>query len=57
MVDFWDVDALANKICAALTYDALTREMVERSREELKALTWDRAARGIEEVYRKVISG
>jgi len=26
-VDFWDVDELAGKICAALTYDALTREM------------------------------
>ena len=53
-VDYWDVDELANKICAALTYDALTREMIERSREELKAITWDRAARQIEEVYRKV---
>lgn len=55
-VDFWDVDELAGKICAALTYDALTREMVERSREELRAMTWDRAAREIEEVYKKVIS-
>jgi glycosyltransferase involved in cell wall biosynthesis len=53
-VDFWDVDELAGKICAVLTYDALAREMVERSREELKALTWDRAAREIEEVYKKV---
>jgi len=53
-IDSWDVDELADKICAALTYDALTREMVERSREELKALTWDRAARQIEEVYEKV---
>jgi glycosyltransferase involved in cell wall biosynthesis len=50
------VDELANKICAGLTYDALTREMIEQGREELKAITWDRAARQIEEVYRKVIS-
>jgi len=55
MVDYWDVDELASKICAALTYDALTREMVERSREELKAITWDRAAKQIEDVYKKVI--
>jgi glycosyltransferase involved in cell wall biosynthesis len=55
-VDFWDVDDLAGKICAALTWDALTREMVERSREELRALTWARAAAGIEEVYKKVTS-
>jgi glycogen(starch) synthase len=53
-VDFWDVDDLAAKICAVLTYDALAREMVERSREELRALTWDRAARQIEEVYKRV---
>jgi hypothetical protein len=31
--------------------------MVERSREELKAMTWDRAAAEIEEVYRKVTGG
>ncbi len=55
-VDFWDVDDLAGKICAALTWDALTREMVERSREELRALTWGRAARQIEEVYKKVVN-
>jgi glycogen(starch) synthase len=54
IVDFWDVDELANKICAVLAYDALAREMVERSREELGALTWDRAAREIEEVYKQV---
>jgi glycogen(starch) synthase len=56
-VDSWDVDELANKICAALTYDALTREMIEQGREELKAITWDRAAKQIEEVYKKVIGG
>ncbi len=53
-IDAWDVDDLADKICAALTYEAMTREMVERSREELKAITWDRAARQIEEVYEMV---
>lgn len=53
-VDFWDVDDLAGKICAALTWDALTRELVERSRDELRTLTWGRAARQIEEVYRRV---
>ncbi len=53
-VDFWDVHELAGKICAVLTYEALAREMVERSREELASVTWDRAARRIEDVYRKV---
>jgi glycosyltransferase involved in cell wall biosynthesis len=53
-VDFWDVRELAGKICEVLTYEALAREMVERSREELAAVTWDRAAGQIEDVYRKV---
>jgi len=53
-VDFRDVDDLAGKICAVLTYEALAREMVERSREELAGITWDRAARQIEEVYEQV---
>ena len=54
-VDYWDVDGLAERICAVLSYDALAREMAERSRRELETITWDRAARQIEKVYRKVI--
>jgi len=53
-VDFWDVDELAGKICAVLSYEALAREMVERGREELETITWERAARLIEDVYEKV---
>lgn len=53
-VDFRDVRELAEKICAVMTYEALAREMVERSREELTAITWDRAAGQIEDIYEKV---
>ena len=56
-VDFWDVDELAGKICAVLSYEALAREMVERGREELETITWERAARLIEDVYREVTGG
>jgi len=55
-VDFWDVHELAGKICAVLSYEALAREMGERSREELASITWDRAARQIGEVYEKVVN-
>ena len=53
-VDFRDADELAGKICAVLTYEALAREMVECSREEIETITWDRAAGQIEEVYEQV---
>jgi len=50
-VDFWDVDALADKMIAVLKYPPLTGEMVARAREELKNLCWERAARKIQAVY------
>ncbi len=53
-VDYWDVDGLADRICAVLTYGELAREMAERSRRELETLTWDRAAMQMEDVYRQV---
>ena len=50
-VDFWDVDALADKMIAVLKYPPLTGEMVARAREELKNLCWERAAQKIQAVY------
>jgi len=50
-VDFWDVDELANKMIAVLKYPPLAGELVERAREELKNLRWERAAQQILEVY------
>ncbi|MCK9197092.1 MAG: glycosyltransferase family 4 protein [Syntrophales bacterium] len=51
-VDFWDVDELANKMIAVLKYPPLTGELVERAREELKNLRWEKAALKILEVYK-----
>jgi len=46
-VDFWDVDALADRMIAVLKYPPLAGELVARAREELRQLCWDRAARKI----------
>ena len=54
-VDFWDIRDMANKICAALTYPPLAAEMVKNCREELKSITWDRAAEGIVAAYNTVL--
>lgn len=53
-VDFWDVQELAGKIISILQHPALSLELVERSREEMKNIHWDNAAVKIMEVYNKV---
>ena len=50
-VDFWDIRELAHKIISVLTYPALSREMVIRSRESLDNIHWDYAADKIISVY------
>ena len=54
-VDFWDVGELANKIHGVLTYGGLSKELLERCREELLEVSWENAASKIVEVYRKAI--
>ncbi|MCH5277166.1 MAG: glycosyltransferase family 4 protein [Desulfovibrionaceae bacterium] len=53
-VDFWDVREMANKICAVLSYPRLSAEMVKNCHEELKAITWDKAAQGVLNAYHTV---
>ena len=45
---------MANKICAVLSYPRLAAEMVRNCREELKTITWDKAARHILATYNTV---
>ncbi|MDD5713015.1 MAG: glycosyltransferase family 4 protein, partial [Smithellaceae bacterium] len=52
-VDFWDVKEMANKMIAVLKYPALSGEIVERSREELKDIRWENAAEKIVDVYQR----
>ena len=54
-VDFWDVDEIANKIIAILRYPSLVEEIVERSREQLRSVHWEKAAEKIVDVYRLVL--
>jgi len=50
-VDFWDVKDMADKIIAILKYPALSAELVERSREEVKNIRWENAAVDILRIY------
>jgi len=53
-VDFWDVDEIANKIIAVLRYPSLVEEIVERSREQIQNVHWEKAAEKIVDIYRLV---
>jgi glycosyltransferase involved in cell wall biosynthesis len=54
-VDFWDVNEIADKIIAILRHPHLIGEIVERSREELRKIRWEKAAEKIVAVYNSVL--
>lgn len=51
-VDFWDVDAMANKIIAVLKYPVMAREMIRNCRQELRTVRWEAAAEKVLSIYR-----
>jgi glycosyltransferase involved in cell wall biosynthesis len=54
-VDFWDVADIANKILAVLTYPALTAELRDEGREEVRAMRWERPAALVRDAYRELV--
>ncbi len=56
-VDFWDVDEMANEILSLLHFKgSLGMEMAQQSFQELSRLSWENAARSLEECYKHLIS-
>ena len=54
--DFWDVDRLASHILAVLRYPEVAQGLRREGAEELKSLTWDRAAAQCLTVYRSLVA-
>jgi glycosyltransferase involved in cell wall biosynthesis len=50
-VDYWDVNDMANKICAVLNYPILAEEVVKRCQQDLKHIKWENAAVHLNEIY------
>lgn len=50
-VDFWDIQEMANKICAVLAYPKLAEVMVKNSREDLGRIRWANAATQLKDIY------
>lgn len=54
-VDFWDVDEMANKMLALITYPPLHKTMVANGKSEISGYTWDGIAKDtVERAYRRV---
>ena len=54
-VDFWDIQELANKICAVLAYPKLAAAMVKNSHDDLRRIRWSTAADQLCEIYRSCL--
>jgi glycosyltransferase involved in cell wall biosynthesis len=55
-VDFWDIDEIASKILAVLSYPALSRELLRNGRKALKSIRWEVAAERIQLIYNKLVA-
>ncbi len=53
--DFWNVDAMAEKIIAVLTRPALANALKQRAHTEMGQLTWETAAARCEAVYQQLV--
>lgn len=55
-IDFWDIDAMADAIYAILNYSALSDMFKQYGKEEVENMKWENSAKGVNEVYRSVLS-
>lgn len=56
-VDFWETDALAEAICNVLRYKSLANTLKKNGSEELKTITWEKAAKKITTLYYELTTG
>ena len=53
--DFWDIDRMADMILAVLAHPQLAETLRAHGAREVRALTWDAAARKCVQVYRGIL--
>jgi glycogen synthase len=54
-VDFWDTDEMANQILSALRYPVIREQMVKEGKEQLKTISWKKAAQKIQCIYQSLL--
>lgn len=55
-VDFWDIDAIADRIYALLHYQGISKMFIKYGKAEVENLKWDDAAGKVKRVYEEVLS-
>lgn len=53
-IDFWDIEALAGAICSVLRHKSLAKTLKKQSKKTLKDITWDNAARKLNNLYHEI---
>jgi glycosyltransferase involved in cell wall biosynthesis len=54
-VDFWNIEEMANKICAVLAYPKLSNEIIKNCHADLKKIKWENAAALLEQIYEDLL--
>jgi len=54
--DFWDIEALAGAICSVVRHKSLAKTLKQHSKETLREITWDSAARKLNQLYHEIAS-
>jgi glycosyltransferase involved in cell wall biosynthesis len=57
VVDFWDLHKMTETIVEILNNTAYRRQLVEQQLQELRHVTWQRAATRVNDIYRSVFMG
>ena len=55
-VDFWDIDALSDSICALLNHQALSQTFSREAGKEVEKLKWEHAALNTKHIYQSLIN-
>jgi len=54
--NFWDTDKFSDLLYAVLNFDGIKETIVGHTRNDLKAITWQNAAKTVSEIYTELIS-
>lgn len=54
-VDFWDVRKISDAIINILQSEALTKQLVEGGRLDLEAISWEKGAQKVVNLYREIV--
>lgn len=55
-VDYWDVDELANKMLAVITYAPLRKQLIDQGRDEVGHMRWDVRGELLRTYYEELVA-